>query len=136
MPSRDTGRWGHFGHERHHVTGLVDQRWQATTSNVGQIRFVGQMAVAFGSLGLSQLLVLQRIPVLYRIDDHRPHHYIEKLAPKDAVSEFGDHVYAVAPAPAVRLRRTVEHWGRRVTSIRPPSRIFAAEPSGDQSHPD
>jgi len=133
MPSRDTGRWGHFGQERHYVTGLLDERWQPSTSNVGQIRFVGQMAVAFGSFGLSQLLVLQRIPVLYRIDDHRPHHYIEKLAPKGAVSEFGDHVYAIPPAPAVRLRRTVEHWGRRVTSIRPPSRIAAAEPSDDLS---
>jgi len=135
MPSRDTGRWGHFGQERHHVTGLLNQRWQPSTSNVGQIRFVGQLAVAFGSLGLSQLLVLQRIPVLYRIDDHRPHHYIEKLAPKGAASEFGDHVYDIPPAPAVRLRRTVEHWGRRVTSIRPPSRIATAKPSDDQSFP-
>jgi hypothetical protein len=131
MPSRDTGRWGHFGQERHHVTGLMNERWQSSASNVGQIRFVGQLAVAFGSLGLSQLLVLQRIPVLYRIDDHRPHHYIEKLAPQGAVSEFGDHVYAVSPAPVVRLRRTVEHWGRRVTSIRPPSRSATAEPSAD-----
>jgi len=133
MPSRDTGRWGHFGQQRHHVTGLMDERWQPSTSNVGQIRFVGQLAVAFGSLGLSQLLVLQRIPVLYRIDDHRPHHYIEKLAPKGAASEFGDHVYAIPPAPAVRLRRTLEHWGRRVTSIRPPSRIATTEPPEDQS---
>jgi hypothetical protein len=122
MPSRDTGRWAHFGRERHHVTGLLDQRWRPSTSNAGQIRFVGQLAVAFGSFGLSQLLVLQRIPVLYRIDDHRPHHYIEKLAPQGAASEFGDHVYAVPPAPAVRLRRAVEDWGRRVTSIRPPGR--------------
>jgi hypothetical protein len=59
------------------------------------------------------LLVLQRIPVLYRIDDHRPQHYIEKLAPLRAVSEFGDRVYAVPPAPALRLRRNIEHWGRR-----------------------
>ena len=136
MPSRDTGRWGHFGQERHHVTGLLDEGWQPSTSNVGQIRFVGQLAVAFGSLGLSQLLVLQRIPVLYRIDDHRPHHYIERLAPQGAASEFGDHAFAVPPAPAVRLRRTVEHWGRRVTSIRPPSRIAAAGPADDQSDPD
>lgn len=119
MPSRDTGRWGHFGRQHHYVTGLRDAGWQPSASNVGQIRFVGQIAVAFGSLPLSQLLVLQRIPVLYRIDDHRPHHYIEKLAPDGAVSEFGDRVYAVPPTPATRVRRTVEHWGRRVTSIRP-----------------
>lgn len=126
MPSRDTGRWGHFGREHHYVTGLRDAGWQQSASNVGQIRFVGQLAVAFGSLALSQLLVLQRMPVLYRIDDHRPHHYIEKLAPEGAVSEFGDHVYAVPPTPALRLRRTVEQWGRRVTSIRPGSRLATA----------
>jgi hypothetical protein len=126
MPSRDTGRWGHFGRERHHLTGLRDAGWQQKTSNVGQIRFVGQIAVAFGSLPLSQLLVLQRIPFLYRIDDHRPQHYIENLAPEGAVSEFGDRVYAVPPAPALRLRRTVEHWGRRVTSIRRRSRLATA----------
>ena len=133
MPSRDTGRWGHFGRERHHVTGLGDAGWQQSTSNVGQIRFVGQMAVAFGSLPLSQLLVLQRIPFLYRIDDHRPQHYIEKLAPEGAVSEFGDLVYALAPTPALRLRRTIEHWGRRLTSIRPPSRLTNAQPPADQT---
>jgi hypothetical protein len=116
MPSRDTGLWGHFGRERHHLTGLWGEGWQRTTYNVGQIRFVGQLAVAFSSFALSQLLVLQRIPFLYRIDDHRPHHYIEKLAPEGAVSEFGDLLYAVPPTPALRLRRTVEHWGRRVTS--------------------
>jgi hypothetical protein len=132
MPSRDTGRWGHFGRERHHITGLRDAGWQQSTSNVGQIRFVGQMVVAFGSLPLSQLLVLQRIPVLYRIDDHRPQHYIERLAPERAVSEFGDRVYAVPPAPALRLRRNIEHWGRRVTSIRPRSRLATAHPSPDQ----
>jgi hypothetical protein len=132
MPSRDTGRWGHFGRERHHLTGLRDAGWQQSTSNVGQIRFVGQMVVAFGSLPLSQLLVLQRIPVLYRIDDHRPQHYIEKLAPERAVSEFGDRVHAVPPAPALRLRRNIEHWGRRVTSIRPRSRLATADPSPDQ----
>jgi hypothetical protein len=123
MPSRDTGRWGHFGRERHYVTGLRGAGWQQSTSNIGQIRFVGQVAVAFGSLPLSQLLVLQRIPFLYRIDDHRPQHYIEKLAPEGAVSEFGDRVSALPPAPALRLRRTVEYWGRRVTSIRQRSRL-------------
>jgi hypothetical protein len=71
MPSRDTGRWAHFGHRRHHVTGLWDAGWRQGTSNVGQIRFAGQLAVAFGSLARSQLLVVQRIPVPYRIDDHR-----------------------------------------------------------------
>lgn len=119
LPSRDTGRWAHFGRELHHVTGLREAGWRQSSSNVGQIRFAGQLAVAFGSLALSQLLVLQRIPVLYRIDDHRPHHYIGKLAPEGAVSEFGDRVHAVPPTPALRRRRTVEHWGRRVTSLRP-----------------
>jgi hypothetical protein len=132
MPSRDTGRWGHFGLERHHLTGLRDAGWQQSTSNVGQIRFAGQLAAAFSSLPLSQLLVLQRFPFLYRIDDHRPHHYIDKLAPDGAVSEFGDRLYAVPPAPALRLRRTVEHWGRRVTSIRPRSRLLTAPPSSAQ----
>lgn len=132
MPSRDTGRWGHFGRERHHLTGLRDAGWQESTSHVGQIRFAGQLAVAFGSLPLAQFLVLQRVPVLYRIDDHRPQHYIEKLAPDGAVSEFGDRVYAVPPARALRLRRTVERWGRQVTSIRPPGRLGGHEPSSDQ----
>jgi hypothetical protein len=129
MPSRDTGRWAHFGHQRHHVTGLRDAGWRHSTSNAGQIRFAGQLAVAFGSLALSQLLVVQRIPVLYRIDDHRPHHYIDKLAPKGAVSEFGDRLYAVPPAPLLRVRRTIEHWGRRVTSVRPRSRVATSEPA-------
>jgi hypothetical protein len=133
MPSRDTGRWGHFGLERHHVTGPRDAGWQQTTSYVGQIRFAGQLAVAFSSLPLSQLLVLQRFPFLYRIDDHRPHHYIEQLAPEGAVSEFGDRLYAVPPTPALRLRRTIEHWGRRVTSIRPRSRLARGQLSSDQS---
>jgi len=128
MPSRDTGRWAHFGHQRHHVTGLWDAGWRHSTSNVGQIRFAGQLAVAFGSLALSQLLVVQRIPVLYRIDDHRPHHYIDKLAPDGAVSEFGDRLYAVPPTPLLRVRHTIEHWGRRVTSVRPRSRV-ATTPS-------
>jgi len=137
MPSRDTGAWAHFGQQRHHLSGLRDGGWQQTTSNVGQIRFVGQLATAFSSLALSQLLVLQRVPFLYRIDDHRPHHYIDNLAPDGAVSEFGDRVYAVPPTHALRLRRVIEHWGRRLTSSRPRVRLAAAQPSStDEVSPD
>jgi hypothetical protein len=135
MPSRDTGRWGHFGRERHHPhrppgRGVAAEDLQRRPDPVrradgGRVR-----------LALSQLLVLQRIPFLYRIDDHRPQHYIEKLAPEGAVSEFGDRVYAAPQAPTLRLRRTVEHWGRRVTSIRPRSRLATAQPSSDQPSSD
>ncbi len=122
LPSRDTGRWQHFGVERRYVTGLSGSRWQSPTRPVGQMRFIGETVVAFGSLPLSQLLVLNRVPVQYRIDDHRPHHYIAALTPPGEVTEFGDTFYADDPAAAVRVRRELEQLLRRLGEVPPATR--------------
>lgn len=119
MPSRDTGRWAHFGHEQHFRTGLDGSQWHEAT-RAGQIRFAGQLAVAFSSLPLTQLLALQRVPFLYRIDDHRPHHYVSRLAPPGVVTELGDHELVYEAPLLTRLRRSVEHWGRQLTQLPPP----------------
>lgn len=108
LPSRDTGTWGHFGAEFHFTDGLFRQGWNVSGHSVGQLRFIGDLGLAFGSLPLSQLLVLENIPFPYRIDDHRPHHYVARLTPKGRVSEFGDRPYSFKTPLATRLRRQLE----------------------------
>ncbi len=116
LPSADTGRWQHFGQELRHVTRVAGEGWEGpgAGSPVGQIRFVGQLVVAFGSLPLSQLVVLSRVPVQYRIDDHRPHHYVAALTPRGVPTEFGDHAYEESVALGTRVRRQVEELLRRL----------------------
>lgn len=123
LPSRDTGKWAHYGQERQYLTTLFPQDgtsggWTVSRRNVGQLRFVGQLVVAFSSFPLSQLLLLQRFPFLYRIDDHRPEHYIAMLAPPGRPTEFGDDPYEYPLPFSQRLRRVVEQWGRRATEVR------------------
>lgn len=115
LPPRDTGRWAHFGHERHHLTRLWGAEWRTVPGGTGQARFAGQLALALASLPLTQLVVLQRVPFLYRIDDHRPQHYVAMLTPQGRLSEFGDHEVRFPQPWLTRLRRQVEEWGRRVT---------------------
>jgi hypothetical protein len=127
LPSRDTGSWQHFGHEYHHTTSVQREGWHNTGSRVGQIRLVGQLLVAFGSLPLSQLIALNRLPFLYRIDDHRPNHYIARLTPEGTVSEFGDHPYNLQTPLTTRVRRETEQALRRITEVTPAVRAVTAK---------
>jgi hypothetical protein len=117
LPSHDTGSWGHFGHEFHYLTRLTSQGWNLSRRRVGQMRFIGQTLTAFGSFPLSQLLVLNRIPFQYRIDDHRPHHYVAQLTPAGTVTEFGDHEYLVEPGLWERLSREIEQDLRQLFEV-------------------
>lgn len=131
LPPRDTGSWQHFGRELHHATGIRGEGWSTTGRRAGQIRLAGQLLVAFGSLPLSQLLVLNRLPFQYRIDDHRPQHYIAGLTPEGMVSEFGDHPYHLQTPFPTRVRRDIERVLRQLTEMMPatPSRAVNAATS-------
>lgn len=120
LPSRDTGEWQHFGREWHYLTELRNRPcggWQyRSRSTTGQMRWIGSLLGAFGAFPLSQLLVAQNLPSLYRIDDHRPHHYVSTLTPRGMFSEFGDHEYVHTGLPVTRRAlRMVEQLGRSVT---------------------
>jgi hypothetical protein len=84
---------------------------------VGQLPFIGDLVLAFGSLPLSQLLVLGTVPFPYRIDDHRPQHYVARLTPKGRVGEFGDRPYSFRTPLATRLRRQLEEELRVITEL-------------------
>jgi hypothetical protein len=117
LPSRDTGSWGHFGAELHFTEGLLRRGWNVSGHSVGQLRFIGDLVLALGSLPLSQLTALDNVPFPYRIDDHRPHHYVARLTPQGRVSEFGDRPYAFATPWTTRLRRQLEEDIRVVNEL-------------------
>lgn len=119
LPSRDTGEWAHFGAELRFGDGLVHRGWRASGHPVGQMRFIGDLVLAFGSLPLSQLVALDSVPFPYRIDDHRPHHYVARLTPAGVASEFGDHEYAFDTPFPTRLRHQVEAELRVLAEVPP-----------------
>jgi hypothetical protein len=73
LPSTDTGRWANYGIQSEYDSAA--RSW-GVTPPVAQMHFIGELLEAFASFPAWQIPLLQRMPFKYRIDDHRPEHYI------------------------------------------------------------